>query len=93
MERIILAGPIDPIAALDLRGRLDHATAQLRPRIEVDLTDVTEIHVAGVAALISAARRAGRQRGELRLHPPRSARARHQLDLASWFPPVSLHVS
>jgi len=90
METITITGEIDPVAALELRARLHQATGDLRPVVEVDLTGVTSIHAAGVAALISAARRAQRQRGELRLRPPLAARARRELALASWFPIVAL---
>ena len=90
METIALTGEIDPLAALELRARLTQATAELRPVVEVDLTGVTSIHVAGVAALIGAARRAQRRRGELRLRPPSSDRARGELAMASWFPVVDL---
>ncbi|MDH3680179.1 MAG: STAS domain-containing protein [Acidimicrobiia bacterium] len=86
MEAIVVTGELDPVAALDLRERLARATAVLRPVVEVDLAEVSAIHVAAVSALIQAARRAKRQGGELRIEPPRSARARRELALPAWFP-------
>lgn len=90
MRTIVLRGDIDPVAALDLRSRLHDATSELRPMIDVDLTEVTSIHVAGVSALISAARTAQRNRGELRLIPPLAEQARRDLALSRWFPLLSL---
>ena len=90
METIVLEGDIDPVGALRLRSRLQHATSELRPIVNVDLTKVTSIHVAGVSALISAARTAQRNRGELRLTPPIADQAKRELALSRWFPVVSL---
>lgn len=90
METIVLSGDIDPVGALRLRSRLQDATTELRPIVNVDLTEVTSIHVAGVSALIAAARRAQRNRGELRLIPPVAEQAKRELALSRWFPVLSL---
>ena len=90
METIVLSGDIDPVGALRLRSRLRDATNELRPIVSVDLTDVTSIHVAGVSALIAAARQAQRNRGELRLIPPIADRAKRELAMSRWFPVLSL---
>ena len=91
MDSIVVTGDLDPLAALQLRSRLATATAELRPVVEIDLTDVQSVHVAGTAALISAARRAQQQGGEVRIIAPKSPKARQELGLTSWFPPGVIH--
>ncbi len=90
MDTIVLTGDIGPVDALRLRTRLADATSDVRPVVHVDLTDVTSIHVAGVSALIAAARVAQRRRGELRLTAPVSEQAKKDLALSRWFPVVDL---
>lgn len=86
METITLCGEIDPVGALDLRTRLTKAASVLRPKIIVDLSDVTHVHVAATAALINAARQVQRRGGEFIIHPPSSDRGRRDLAMARWFP-------
>lgn len=86
MKTITLEGDLDPVAALDLRARLTSAAAALRPKVTVDLSDVTHVHVAATAALINAARQVQRRGGEFIIQPPAAAQARHDLAMAKWFP-------
>lgn len=85
MERITVTGVLDPMAALDLRVQLHEATDRLRPAVTVDLTQVRGLHLAAVSALVSAARRAQRQGGDLHVVFPTDPVARRELELTSWF--------
>jgi len=92
METITVAGDLDALAALDIRRRLDRATAGLRPQVTVDLRAVTSVHVAAVVALLEATRRARRNGGTVHINEPVTSQARHDLALASWFPMSTIHI-
>ena len=80
METVTLTGVVDPVAALDLRVRLHELTGGLRPSVTVDLSQAQHVHLAVMATLVSAARRAARHGGSLHVVPPDRADVRREFD-------------
>lgn len=83
MSVIELEGQVGPVEALALRVRLDQETAEIRPRVVVDLSRVDTIHPAVVAAVVRATRRARRVSGDIQLIAPAHGPAARVLDLIS----------
>ncbi len=85
-----IAGRIDSTTAPDLDGAL-HAVADVAtPRIVVDLEAAEYISSAGLRALVSAAKAARRNRGDVRIARP-SLRVSEVLKLAGLESIFSLH--
>jgi anti-anti-sigma regulatory factor len=78
-----LRGRIGPMEALELRGQIDSATAELRPQVVVDLSEAETIHPSVVAAIVRGVERARYARGSLRVIPPTRPAVIRVLDLVS----------
>lgn len=86
-----VAGRIDSTTAPDLDDALHAAAGGTGPRIVVDLEAAEYISSAGLRALVSAAKAARRNRGDVRIARP-SQRVSEVLKLAGLESIFSLHV-
>lgn len=85
-----VAGRIDSTTAPDLDGALHAAAEQVNARIVVDLEAAEYISSAGLRALVSAAKAARRNRGDVRIAQP-SVRVSEVLKLAGLESIFTLH--
>lgn len=78
---VTLTGRVDAFGAPALRGRLDDLIAQGKTRFVIDLSAVTFLDSAGLAALVRQYKRARELDGDVKLIPPRDENPRRILDL------------
>jgi anti-anti-sigma factor len=64
---VVVSGELDLTSTGDLRRRLEAALTQGRPRLVVDLSNVTHMDSSGLAELLSAHQRAAGLHGGLAL--------------------------
>ncbi|MDY7100541.1 MAG: STAS domain-containing protein [Actinomycetota bacterium] len=79
---LTIRGRIDALAAIDLRRELRDLREAGRVDVTADLSEVTELDVAGLAALVRAMRDLRAAGGDLTVVLPRADGARRMLRLS-----------
>ncbi|MFT6290000.1 MAG: ABC-type transporter Mla MlaB component [Ilumatobacter sp.] len=80
MDSVVLTGAADPAHSFTLNSTLQPLTSALRPAVEVDLSQVIELHPSIVSVLIRHQRQARRQGGDVTLIRPILRDAARTLD-------------
>ena len=70
MNSVVLTGAANPAHSFELNATLQPLTSALRPAVEVDLSQVIELHPSIVSVLIRHQRQARRQGGDVTLIRP-----------------------
>ena len=80
MDSVVLISAANPADSFELNATLQPLTSVLRPAVEVDLSQVVELHASIVSVLIRHQRQARRQGGDVTLIRPSRSDAARTLD-------------
>lgn len=79
MNTLSFAGELGPDQAISIREKLAHVLSQPRPRLEIDLSEVTALHLGIVNVIVTATREAEARLGSVYVVVAPDTEAHHTL--------------